>query len=156
MMQNYGGAFEKRLYSAPNTWGSCLIVGGTTVTSTVLAAIESSNFVCNCYNVNPPNLQNRCDGRLQTFSLHDTPSCIIRGLAIAWHNEIRNNIIHLSIQAFSPDCVFGEPLIHEGHSRPEGGGCVTAGKFQKHGVRVNMRPMGDTDRRHHWQHVWRC
>ena len=38
------------------------------------------------------------------------------GLVIARHNEIRDEIIHIAMQAFSLDYIYGEPLIHLGHS----------------------------------------
>ena len=49
---------------------------------------------------------------MQTFSVHDVMSCPNGGLIIARHNEICDEIIHLERQAFSPNFVRSEPLIH--------------------------------------------
>ena len=58
---------------------------------------------------------------MRTFSVHHALRCVNGGLVIARHNDISDEVIHLSIQAFSPACVRGEPLIHQGSSRSEGG-----------------------------------
>ena len=50
------GAFEKRLFLHANHTGSLLRVWGTTVTVIVLTATEFRDFLCACYNANPPNL----------------------------------------------------------------------------------------------------
>ena len=76
-------------------------------------------YLCVGYNVNPPNLQNKCDGCMQTFSVHHALSCPNGDIIIACHNEVRDNIIHLLKQAFSPNCILSKPLIHLGHIIPE-------------------------------------
>ena len=76
-------------------------------------------FLYTRYNVNPPNLQKKCGNCMQIFSVHHVLSCPNGGLFIARHNEIRDNIIHLSKQDFSPKCVCGKPLIRQGRSRSE-------------------------------------
>ena len=69
-------------------------------------------FLCASYNVNPPNLQNKCDGCMQTFSLCHVLIFPNGGLVIACHNDICDEIIHLAKQAFSPNCILSEPLVH--------------------------------------------
>ena len=56
---------------------------------------------------------------MRTFSVHHALRCVNGGLVIARHNDISDEVIHLSIQAFSPHFVCGEPLIHLGHRRYE-------------------------------------
>ena len=72
-------------------------------------------FLCAHYNVNP--LQNKCDGSLETFSVRHVISSINKGIVIACQNEILNEIIKLIVQAFSPACIHGKPIIHQGRSR---------------------------------------
>ena len=94
-------------------------VWGTTVTGKVLAETEFSDFLCARYNINPPNLQNKCNSCMHTFLVHHAFSCSNGGLVIKCHNERCNTIIHLYRQAFSPNYVRGKPLIHLDHSRSE-------------------------------------
>ena len=46
---------------------------------------------------------------MQTFYVHCALICINGGLGLARHNNICDDIIHLSIQTFSPYCVRGKP-----------------------------------------------
>ena len=48
----------------------------------------------------------------QTFSVRHTLSFSNRGLVIARNNGIRDNIIHLARQDFSPHFIRVKPLIH--------------------------------------------
>ena len=52
--------------------------------------------------------------------MHHALSCSNGGLFIARHNGIRDEIIHLARQAFSPNCVRSEDLIRQGRSRSDG------------------------------------
>ena len=79
-----------------------------------------SRFLCAHYYVNPPNLQIKCDGFLQTFSVRHAPSFSNGGLIISPHNKIRYNIIQLSQKSFPPNCICNEPLIHKGRIISEG------------------------------------
>ena len=56
---------------------------------------------------------------MQTFSVHWALSCSNGGLVTAHHNDICDEIIYLSRQAFYPHYVRGEPLIHLGFIRSE-------------------------------------
>ena len=94
-------------------------VRGTTVTGTVLAATEFCNFKCDRYNVNPVNTQNKCAGCTQTVLVRNDLRCPNCYLIITCHNEIYDDIIHLTKQDFYPKCVHGKPLIHLGCSRYE-------------------------------------
>ena len=52
---------------------------------------------------------------MQTFFVHRTLIWTNGGLIFARQNDICDEIIHLTRQAFSPNCVRGEYLIHLGH-----------------------------------------
>ena len=78
-------------------------IRGTTVTGTILIA-------------NSPNLPPQKYGYMQTFLVRHALSFPNGGLAIARHNGIRDKIIHLVRQAFSPSYIGGKILIHLGHS----------------------------------------
>ena len=52
---------------------------------------------------------------MQTFSVHHALICPNEGLVIACHNEICDDIIHLTRQDFKTNCVSGKPIIHLGH-----------------------------------------
>ena len=79
-------------------------------------------FLRACYNVNPPNLQRKYYGYFHAFSVQHTLSGSNGGIVISCHNKIRDNIIHLSRQAFSYHCVCGKTLIHQGLRKSEGVG----------------------------------
>ena len=87
-------------------------VRSTKFIGTVLITTEFFNVLYARYNVDPPNFQNKYDCCMQTSLVHHALNCTNVDLVIARHNEIRDNIIHLTIQAFSHHCVIGEPLIH--------------------------------------------
>ena len=53
---------------------------------------------------------------MQTFLVRHALILPNGGLVVASHNEIRDNIIHLTKQYFSPTWIRGEPLIHVGRS----------------------------------------
>ena len=88
------GAFEKHLFLIAKHTSAWLSVRGATVTS-----CASRNgillFLYACYNFNPPNIQNKCDGCMQNFSVNHALSFPNGALAIARHNKIRDEIIHL-------------------------------------------------------------
>ena len=69
-------------------------------------------FLCARYNVKPPNTQHKCNGCMQTFSVHHELICPNGNLIISRHNEINDKIIYLARQALHPNCVRREPLIH--------------------------------------------
>ena len=62
----------------------------------------------------------KCNGCLQTLSAHHVLIYIKRVLVILLHNEIRDKIIHLSIQAFFPHYVYIKALIQQSHNISEG------------------------------------
>ena len=64
---------------------------GTISIGTILAVTESRKFIYERYNVIPLNLERKCDGCLQTFSVSHTLSFRNVGLAIACHKEIWDN-----------------------------------------------------------------
>ena len=81
--------------------------------------MEVCNFVCACYKVNPPNIQNKRDGCMQSFSVRHTLIYPNGKLVIARHNKIRDEIMQPANQAFSPYCVLSKTLIHLGRSISE-------------------------------------
>ena len=78
-----------------------------------------SGFLCAHYNVSPVNLQSHCDRCDTSFGVTHTLSCIIVGLVIARHNEIREELLYLSLCAFTSSYVRIKTLIHQGHTRSE-------------------------------------
>ena len=56
---------------------------------------------------------------MQTFLVRYTLSCPTGDFFITCHNEIRDEIIHITKQALYPACVHGEYLIHLSRSRYE-------------------------------------
>ena len=51
---------------------------------------------------------------MQTFLMRHVLSCPNVGLVIRHHKYICDDIIHLARQDFSPNCVCGEIIIHQG------------------------------------------
>ena len=66
--------------------GAWLSLYGTTVTGAVLTATEFRDFSCARYNVNPPNIQNKCNGCMKNFLMRHVLIFPTRGLVIARHN----------------------------------------------------------------------
>ena len=110
---------DKRLLLRAKSTDAWLIVHGTTVSGTVLFATEFWDFLCARYNLSPVNLQSHCDGCGTAFGVTHTLICIIGGLFIARHNEIRDEILYLSQRAFTSASVSVKPLIHQGRTRSE-------------------------------------
>ena len=79
-----------------------------------------SQVLCAKYKCNPITFKKngRC---LESFSVSHALIFSNIGLIIAHHNEICDKIIHLTRQAFYPNCARVEPLTHEGSSISEGG-----------------------------------
>ena len=113
--------FDKRLFLRAKYTASWMSVRGATITGTVLAATDYCYFLSVHYNVKNHILQRKCDGCLQTFSVHHTINRSNGGLVISRYYKIRDKIIHLYRQSFSHNCVWKKPLIHQGRSRSEGG-----------------------------------
>ena len=148
------GVFYKRLFLRTKHMSACIGAQCTTVIVTVLTSMGICDFSCARYNVNPPNLQKKCDGFLKTFSDRHALSCSNGVLVVAHHNYIRDNIIHLSRQDLSPNCIRSKPLIHLGRSRSEGWRESRQDHSRNMVWHVNQVPMGDPDRHSHWRQVW--
>ena len=56
----------------------------------------------------------KINGCMQTFSMRHVLICPYGGLVIRHHKNIYDEIIHLAKQDFSPNCVCGEIIIHQG------------------------------------------
>ena len=110
---------DKGLLLRVKSIGVWLSVRGTTVSGTVLSATEFQYFLCTRYNVFPVNLHIECDGCGTSFGVTNELSCIIGGLVIVHHNEIRDKILYLSRRAFTLASVCVKPLIHQGRTRSE-------------------------------------
>ena len=94
-------------------------VWGTTVTGTVLAATKFCNFNVLIKKLYPPNIQNKCNGCMQTLLLCHTLIFPNGGLVIARHNEICDKIIHLTKKYFYLNCVHEKTTTHLVRRRSE-------------------------------------
>ena len=92
----YLEALILQLFIRAKKTGSWLIVWGTTLTSTVLAATGFCNFLCVCYDVTSPNLKNKYDGYSLSFFVRHRLICRNGGLGIAHHNKVRDHILYLA------------------------------------------------------------
>ena len=86
---------DKRPLLRAKITGACLSVCGTTVSGTVLSAMEFWGFLCAHYNISPVNLQSHCDGYGTAFGVTHALICSIGGLFIARHNDIRDKLLYL-------------------------------------------------------------
>ena len=76
--------------------GARLIVRSTTVSGTLLLATEFCDFLCACYNVTPLNLKSHCNGYGTAFKVRHTLSLSKRGMVIACHNKVHDELLYLS------------------------------------------------------------
>ena len=94
-------------------------VWGTTVTGTVLLAMEFRDFWFKCYNVTTPNLKNRCNGCSQYFPVRHILRCRHGGLVNARHKKANAELpLPFTARPTPPpptQCVHGEPLIYQVH-----------------------------------------
>ena len=65
------------------------------------------------------NPQSHCNGCDTDLGETHTLSCSTGGLVIVRHNEIRDKLLSLSRNAFTPASLRTEPLIHKGHIKSE-------------------------------------
>ena len=86
---------DKRLLLRAKSTGVWLSLRGTTVSGTVLSAMEFRDFWCACYNVTPLNLQSHFERCGTSFGVTHTISCIIGGLVIPRHNKICVELLYL-------------------------------------------------------------
>ena len=96
-----------------------LTVRGNTVTSTVLAATEFLDFLCARYDVILPKLQENVTAYLCPYTYTTDLSEETGGLVISCHKKVRDKLIYLAQQDFTPTWVRGKILIHQGHIRSE-------------------------------------
>ena len=68
----------------------------TTVSGTVISAMDFWDFLCARYNVSPLIIQSHCDGCGTSFGVTHTLICSIGGLVFARHNKIRGKFLYLS------------------------------------------------------------
>ena len=103
-------AFGHHLCLRTKQTSSWLTVRYTKVTYTVPLNMEFCIFLCERYNVTPPNLQHKygCCSQ-QCFSCHGL-SFRHGGIFIACHKEVRDELLYLSQWYLPPNCVCGEPL----------------------------------------------
>ena len=85
--------FDHHQFLRAKQTGSYMNIQGTTVTGTVLSAMVFCVFLCTCYNVNPPNLQNKFNGFFWTFSICHRLSCRNVGIIITRHIEVRGGLL---------------------------------------------------------------
>ena len=107
-------ATNRRLILQAKSTGDWLNVRGTTVTGTLLVATEFRDLLCAHYNVTPLSPQSNCDGCSTSFDLRHALSCRKRGLVIARHNEVHDELIYLDRRDLNSADVWWELLTHQG------------------------------------------
>lgn len=78
---------------------------------TVLSNTEFTDAMCLQYGLEPPNLASVCDGCGARFTLSHALTCKHGRLIIRRHNEIRDTLGTLALQAFGKGAVRKEPLL---------------------------------------------
>ena len=68
------GTFKKRLFLHTKYMGAWLGIHDAIGTGTVLATTDSRDFFV-CYDINPPNLENKCDGCMQNNLVRHARIC---------------------------------------------------------------------------------
>jgi hypothetical protein len=94
--------------------GAWLSVPPSTVNGTELSAQEFHDALSMRYREAPPDLPASCDGCGALFTLQHALECKCGGLVIFCHNEIKEELVHMSAKAFTPSAVRKEPLIRHG------------------------------------------
>ena len=108
---------KRRIMTRVKSTGSWLMAHGTTVQGKVPSCKEFRDFLCDCYKLTPTNSQKKCDGFSKPFYVHHTLNFKNIRLIIERHNEVHDNPTQLMKRYFSPNCICGEPLTHQDHSR---------------------------------------
>ena len=116
-------ALDRRLIIHTKNTGSYLIIRGTKVTGTVLAATKIRDFLCACYSFIPISLQKQCDGCSLSFSVCHGLRCSNRGLFVTCHNKVHDELLYLAKRSFPHSCVRGKTLIRQVCSRSEDEAC---------------------------------
>ena len=93
--------------------GAWLTILPTNVCGTILSKDEFHDGIYLQYGYTPPDLLLQCNGCHQCFSVEHALQCKKRGLVVAQHNEICNEVRHLAAIAFTPNAVCNEPSIHQ-------------------------------------------
>ena len=102
-----------QLQRAPNT-GAWLTVQPSTINGTELGAQEWRDALFLRYGLDPLELPHHCNGCNATFSICHVLDCKWGVLDTARHNEIRDGVVDLSGEAFTPSHVRDNPLIFVG------------------------------------------
>ena len=111
-------------------FGSWPTAQGTAVTSTVQSfAREFHDFLCARYNVTPPNLKKKSDGRSQSFSVRHKLSRRNGGLVSARQNEVRDELLYLARRAFPPQLRTRRTPNPPGSQQVRGGGTSGEGRI---------------------------
>ena len=103
----------KRITEAASQSGLWISIPPTLDTKTTLSPTECRDNLFLRYNMTPPNLNSRCDGCHQPFSVNHGLNCPKGGLIIHRHDELRNELGDLLMNAFGRTAVRTEP-----HSNP--------------------------------------
>ena len=90
-----------------------MTVWDTMITVTVLVAMEFRVFCTHVIILPLPSL-NVFDGCAQSFSVCYGLNWSNRGIVVACHNKVYDEILYLSLRAFPSQFIRGEPLIHQG------------------------------------------
>jgi len=96
----------KRITEAASQSGLWISIPPTLDTKTTLSPIECRDNLFLRYNMTPPNLNSRCDGCHQPFSVNHGLNCPKGGLiTIHRHDELRNELGDLLMNAFGRSAV---------------------------------------------------
>jgi hypothetical protein len=81
--------------------GTWLSVPPSTINGTDLWAQEFHDALSIQYGEAPPDLRASCDGCGTPFTLQHALRCKCGGLVIFRHNEIKDELVHMSAKAFT-------------------------------------------------------
>lgn len=101
----------QRIIERAKLTGQWLSVTPTFAAQTILSPQEFRDGLCLRYGLHPLCLPSHCDGCGVPFSLDHALTCKKGGLVLIRHNELRDELAALAINAFAPSAVRLEPAI---------------------------------------------
>ena len=87
-----------------------------TINGTELGAQECKDALFLRYGLDPPYLPKFCDSCNAAFSIFHALECKNDGLVTSYHNKLRDRVVELAGEAFTPSHVHDDPLIFAGRS----------------------------------------
>lgn len=133
---------DRRTIMRGKDTGQWLSVLPSQVNGTELSADEFRDNVMLRYAREPVHLPTHCDGCHKKFSVRHALECKKGGLVISRHDEVRDELAALAVQAYKPSSVRDEPKIYP--SRPEDNTPATAQHASQ--VSRNLRKTRNEDR----------